>query len=370
MKACIFISDEGFGHIVRQRAIISELLKKKIDVTVITSTKIIVLKEKFGNSISYKENHHSLKTVKNKDGSLNIKLTKKQFENWYKNTNKWIKDNSKDLKKFDFFISDLMPEAFELGKILKKPCFGVCHFTWDWFYKKITKSEDKIYKKINEYMHKATKLYFPPFTAKETLSEYRGKIFLLNFILSDFNLKKKQEVNKIKKCLIMDNGNQMLRNLIRKSIPYLSKIKNIEFIIRIDLLDLDSHKKILENKNLVPVIGLKETHEKILSCDFIIARGGFNTISESLVLKKPAILFNERNNPEIYYNLKTLKKLGLCDIQKKEDWNKKIPVKIDYFLKNQYHKIKKELSKNKFKNTGSVEVVNNILFLVNKSLVN
>ena len=143
MKACIFISDEGFGHIVRQRAIISELLKKKIDVTVITSTKIIVLKEKFGNSISYKENHHSLKTVKNKDGSLNIKLTKKQFENWYKNTNKWIKDNSKDLKKFDFFISDLMPEAFELGKILKKPCFGVCHFTWDWFFEDVCKVNKK-----------------------------------------------------------------------------------------------------------------------------------------------------------------------------------------------------------------------------------
>ena len=40
MRACIFISDEGFGHIVRQRAIIAELLKKKIDVTVITSTKV------------------------------------------------------------------------------------------------------------------------------------------------------------------------------------------------------------------------------------------------------------------------------------------------------------------------------------------
>ena len=90
MKACIFISDEGFGHIVRQRAIISELLKKKVSVTVVTSTKIIVLKEKFGNSIRYIEKQHLLKTIKNKDGSLNIKLTKKQFGNWYKNTNSGV----------------------------------------------------------------------------------------------------------------------------------------------------------------------------------------------------------------------------------------------------------------------------------------
>jgi uncharacterized protein (TIGR00661 family) len=367
MKACIFISDEGFGHIVRQRAIISELLKKKVSVTVVTSTKIIVLKEKFGNSIRYIEKQHLLKTVKNKDGSLNIKLTKKQFSNWYKNINKWLKDNNKDKTKFDFFISDLVPEAFELGRLLKIPCFGVCHFTWEWFYKKISKTEDKIYKKITSYMHKATKLYFPPFTSKETLREYKNKIFLVKFILSDFDLKKKKEVNKIKKCLIMDNGNQMLRNLISKTIPYLSKIKNIEFIIRTDLLNLDAHKKILENKNLVPVIGLKKTHEKILSCDFIIARGGYNTISESLVLKKPAILFDEKNNPEIRYNLNILKKSGLCDLQKKEDWNKNIPIKIDYFLKHKYHEIRRKLSKKKFKNTGSVEVVKNILYLVNKN---
>ena len=30
MKACIFISDEGYGHLVRQRAIIAELIKKKL----------------------------------------------------------------------------------------------------------------------------------------------------------------------------------------------------------------------------------------------------------------------------------------------------------------------------------------------------
>ena len=73
----------------------------------------------------------------NKDWS---KLTKKQFGYWYKNSNRWIKDNIDNAKKFDFFITDLSPEVFELGRLLNIPCFGVCHFTWDWFYKKISKS--------------------------------------------------------------------------------------------------------------------------------------------------------------------------------------------------------------------------------------
>ncbi len=365
MRVCVFISDEGFGHIVRQRAIISELLKKKIDITVITSTKIVVLKKKFGNSIKYNEQFHLLKTIKNKNGSLDVKLTKKQFGYWYKNSNRWIKDNIDNAKKFDFFITDLIPEVFELGRLLNIPCFGVCHFTWDWFYKKISKSEDKIYNKLNNYMHQATKLYFPPFTSKEILKEYKSKIFLVNFILSDFNLKtKRPRINFNKKCLIMDNGNEVLRSLITKTIPYLSELKDIKFLIRSDLLNLDSQREITKYKNLVPIVGLKETHEKILSCDFIIARGGFNTISEVLVLKKPSILFDENNNPEILDNLNTMKKLGLCDIQKTKDWNKNITHKINYFLKHKYFKIKKKLFVQKFKYTGPTEIVNNIIYLM------
>ena len=73
MKACIFISDEGYGHLVRQRAIIAELIKKKISVKVVGSHKIITLKEKFGNSIEYIISDNLIKTVKDQNGSLNIK---------------------------------------------------------------------------------------------------------------------------------------------------------------------------------------------------------------------------------------------------------------------------------------------------------
>ena len=105
----------------------------------------------------------------------------------------------------------------------------------------------------------------------------------------------------------MDNGTQNLRDLIIKTIPYLNKIKDLEFIIRTDNLPDRSKKIILNSNNLIPVSGLKNTHSKILEADIIIARGGFNTISECLSLKKPSILFNEKNNPEIYENITNIK---------------------------------------------------------------
>ena len=50
LKCAVFISDEGFGHMVRQRAIISELIKKhpSIKITLFTSKNIFYLRIALG----------------------------------------------------------------------------------------------------------------------------------------------------------------------------------------------------------------------------------------------------------------------------------------------------------------------------------
>ena len=121
---------------IRQSAIISILLKKikDLQITVVTNSKISLLKEKFGNEILYDDYYNNISTVKNKDSSLNTKKTKKMFDNWRKRSDGWIKRNKKRYYDIDLFISDFVPDAFKLAKLLNKPCIGVAHFTWDWFY--------------------------------------------------------------------------------------------------------------------------------------------------------------------------------------------------------------------------------------------
>tara|TARA_B100000963_G_scaffold362021_2_gene402171 strand:- start:13315 stop:14427 length:1113 start_codon:yes stop_codon:yes gene_type:complete len=362
LKACLFISDEGFGHTIRQRALISEFLKKKVKITVVTSSKISLLKEKFGNLINYRIKYNNIETFKKKNGSLDLIKTKKMFLDWFNCSSKWISEEKKFSKSYDFFVSDFVPEAFILGEKLNIKCYGVCHFTWDWFYEKILRGENKILKKLKFYISKATKIYFPPLTSKDNLKKYKDKVKLVNFILSDFDFKKKvKKRKKLKKCLIMDNGNSTLRSLIIKTIPYLKKIKNIEFIIRTDLLDKKSQKEIMESDNLIPVFGLKNTHSKILECDFLVARGGYNTISECLVLNKPSLLFEEKDNPEINYNLNTVFNLDLCDLLKRKDWGKNFKKKLYSFNKHKMKKIKKTFEGKKFTNTGSKEIALDIL---------
>ena len=365
MRVCIFISDEGFGHIVRQRAIISELLKKKISVRVVSSSNLIILKEKFENKIEYFNSDHIIKTVKDKNGSLSVGPTKRNFKKWFKKKDKWVKNNIKFINNCDFIISDFVPSAFKLAHVKKIPAYGVCHFTWDWFYKKIFGIKDKIYFELKNNVHLATKVFFPPFTFKETLKEFRENLKTVNFILTDFNFKRSKKKKK-KQCLVMDNGNNSLRGQITKSLPFFEKIKNIEFILRVDAMSEKQKKFITNSKNLIPVSGLKNTHEKILEADFLIARGGFNTISECLVLKKPSMLFYEKRNPEVKNNLETINNLGYTFLINNNDCGKNLSRTIKRF-NSKYNLIKKKLDKKKYKNSGALEIVNDILKNLGKS---
>ena len=63
----------------------------------------------------------------------------------------------------------MSPEAFELGKKLNIPTFGICHFTWDWFFNQVFPPiiPINIIRNWYKYHRKATKIFFPPFDAIE-----------------------------------------------------------------------------------------------------------------------------------------------------------------------------------------------------------
>ncbi|MDC3022490.1 hypothetical protein OA179_00405 [Candidatus Pelagibacter sp.] len=356
----IFISSEGYGHLVRQRALISELLKykKRIKITVFTSKNISILRKKFKKKISYVKIKKTLETSKSIDGKLNIKKTKKNFAMWYENKNDWIKSYQNTIKNYDLIISDFMPEVFELANKAGKIAFGMAHFTWDWFYKALY-GKDKIYFELLKTIKMSKKIYFPPFTNEKIVKNLKSKVVNINFILSEFGNKKKE--GKIYKCLIMDNGNRTMTKLIENTLIYLKKLKDISFILRTDFLSRKSKKIISSSKNMTGIKGLKETHQNIVYADFIIARGGFNTISECLVLKKPSLLFNETGNPEIKENLKIMQMKKYCGLIKHSNFGNKIKKRIDTFISKEFDKIRINLHKKKYASNGAAQAAKNII---------
>lgn len=363
----VFISSEGFGHSVRQKTLISEFIKlyPNSKFTIFNYKRLSFLKEFFGNEINFISFPDTLSTVKKKNGELDLRKTKEILKTWPQNSKKNVDFLVSRGFNFNLIISDLVPEAFRFAKIKNIPSFGLARFTWDWFFYNSKLKNLKSLSLISKDLKFANKIYFPTFTDEKILSNHFSQTQTTNLILNKKmfieNTFEFPKSNNRYRCLIMDNGTKTNSELIKKTIPYLNQNKYIDFYIAVDNYNLSLKNYVVEQKNLVPVSGLKNMHRLIEYVDFLVARGGFNTISEILVFKKPALLINEKNNPEIKKNLDQMKKLNYAAIMEQSSFKKKFNSRIQYFLKKEIHLIQKTLNLRNFKPNGANQIVNDII---------
>lgn len=368
-KIGLFISDEGYGHSARQKIIITEFLKFNPDLefTIFNGKRLLFLKEYFGNKLKYRYYPSTLHTVKKKNGELDLKGTKKILVNWPKKSNSALKNllKNKDLLNFDIIISDLVPEAFKLAKILNIPSYGIARFAWDWFFFRTELKFLKETRMIKDCLLLSNNIFFSTFAKKKMLSDDYIKFKEINLIFNSNIFKGGtseffKSSNKFK-CLIMDNGTKTNSILIKQTVKYLKNMKDIDFYISVDNFSEKLKLYVAEQKNLIPIEGLKNMHRLISFVDFLVARGGFNTITEIINFNKPALLINEKNNPEIKENLKQIKKLDFSSIMQQSSFKLNFQKKIYSFIKNDMKRIKKKLKSKKIRFNGSVQIVENIV---------
>ena len=87
-----------------------------------------------------------------------------------------------------------------------------------------------------------------PITPSEIINKYKNKIFKINFIISDF--KKKKLNSKKKNCIIMDNGTNLLSEMIKKNIPFLTNMKDVNFYVNIKSFN-EKIKKIISYSKIL-----------------------------------------------------------------------------------------------------------------------
>ena len=77
MRVKVYLSDDGFGHLVRQEAIIKQLSSKaNLDITIQTKNRIGVAQQKFGKGVKYITKFNNIETIKCITGHLDIVGTK------------------------------------------------------------------------------------------------------------------------------------------------------------------------------------------------------------------------------------------------------------------------------------------------------
>ena len=102
-------------------------------------------------------------------------------------------------------------------------------------------------------------------------------------------------------------------------------------------------------------------HRLISYVDFLVARGGFNTITEILNFNKPALLIDEKHNPEIRENLNQMKKLDYCSIMKQTSFKFNFQKKLNYFIRKDMKRIQMNLKLKKIKSNGASQIIKNII---------
>ena len=103
----IFISDNGFGHMVRQRSIITQLLIhcSNLKITVFNHLHLIHLKKKFKNKIKYIDIKNYVLLKNKKNGFFDKTQSIRNLKIWNENISNWNKKTESHFKKFDFITA-------------------------------------------------------------------------------------------------------------------------------------------------------------------------------------------------------------------------------------------------------------------------
>lgn len=355
LRCKVYLSDEGFGHIVRQRAVIESLMEKLPGTHLTVQTKMqIAAAGRFIPGAELMEKFNNIQWDKKPNGSPDLAKIKERYSDYISASSKYIAEE-KDQFDFDFAISDFVYEAFDIAQLNNKPCFGVAHFTWDWFFSKLYPPPVHT-DVINHFMNlagKATRLYFPPFTPEEIIHHYQGKALEVPLILHH-KIEHKVSNHRDKfKVLIMDSGAGVLSESIRKALESVRGLKEYLFFVS------DKFEPDQENVRTIPSTDLMVDY--VADMDLVIGRAGFNTISECVGLRTPMLLIGEAMNPEMNENILLLKKQHLGSFISITTFENNLGKFLPSFLKHEYGHIKDTMRDHDIATNGAEVIVNDIL---------
>jgi uncharacterized protein (TIGR00661 family) len=354
-KSKIYLSDEGFGHIVRQRAVVEELkkLSSGIDLTLQTHVHLEVARQSIPGVRSV-DRFNNIVWHKQENGSPDIENIRKQFSTYISDSDSFVKRELEESEQYDFLISDFVYEAFEVAEKRRLPSFGVAHFTWDWFFSKLYPpiGSEIIYHMIR-MAEKATRLYFPPFTPTEITDFYKSKVKHVPLIIRSEIDHKISENRDTFRVLIMDSGAGVLARSIEKALSRMGEMRDITFFVAGKFqTDLPNIVRIPESDLMV---------DYIADMDLVIGRAGFNTISECIGLRTPMLLLGEAMNPEMNENILALKKQHLGSFVSLDTFEHELHTFLPAFLKHEYKFISQQMKDHEMETNGAEVIARDIL---------
>lgn len=158
-----FVSDEGYGHKVRQSCVANELVQQGNNVVFQVEPDDFVR-----GLLNPRVNIEPIfNLIKLKEDGLGVDIngTFEFLIDYIPRSKKWIKQmmKSKHVLDSDILVTDIVEEACIVAKKLGKPIFAISHFTWHWFFKRLGAK----FRKISSYLEDIFEVdgfLYPPFS--------------------------------------------------------------------------------------------------------------------------------------------------------------------------------------------------------------
>ncbi|MGB0137732.1 MAG: glycosyltransferase family protein [Flavobacteriales bacterium] len=350
----VYLSDEGYGHIVRQRAVIEAIRRQCPDARFTLQThRHLEVAQRMIPDVTPVNRFNNITWHKQTSGSPDLGNIRVQFNHYLEDSNAWVERELADFEA-DAVISDFVYEAFEVAHRKGVPAFGVAHFTWDWFFSKLYPPPLKtdVLEQFFDHAGKATRLFFPPFTPEEILMHYTNAEEVPLILRGSIDHKKVWPTQDFK-VMIVDSGSGLLSRSVERALKNVEGLEGFRFYVNA------RHATSQSNVELIPQNELLVDY--FAEMDLIIGRAGFNTISECIGLRRPLLLLGEAANPEMLENIMNLKKVQLGSFISMDTFESELDTFLPDFLAHEYPYIRERMAKHTLRTTGADTIASAIL---------
>ena len=298
MRIAFFISDHGFGHIMRNAAVIEAVQKLGHEVVLVTGSRQMAMARQYLTQPVREIICNTDAGLEVKPGTLSID-TAATIQTVRRHLHIWpeLSAMAKGLRA-DRFVADIAPWALEAAKKSGTPCFLMASFTWidqyEWFlpeellahYQKAFEAADSVL--MYDLANPPTKMRYPVhtnvgFTARpfhedavsEIKSRHQRKIVFLSLGGSNMGLDFDIDVS---------------------GLPY-------DFISAGALRLKGGNVETLDKS-----VGNSQDYVK--AADFCIAKAGWTTVSEIMLAGVRAAFLERKDTPEDTMTIAELKRRG------------------------------------------------------------
>lgn len=323
MNCLILVSDEGYGHTVRQSCVANELVKRGSDATLQCKDPVPLAAKIVDRRVKIHEHFNLLRLVKGK-GGIDIESTYNLLQDYVSMSAKWIDQmiNSPHVLNCDLIVTDIVEEAGLLSKKLAKPAIAISHFTWHWLLRKL----DSRFEDVSQYLETSLEgvlefLYTPFSKCPEQFPKAKPIHLITRRPRNRDEVRRELQLRKGGVLVLLAGGGTSVWKGLFSS-TNVSKRKGL-----VMYSDLPASSSAILR---VPIP--HRLHDYINAADLVISRGGYGTLSETVAYGIRHLVLVERDHPEAAENARMLKEA-----------NRAMVAKLDDFLADPYEAIDEAL---------------------------